>query len=217
MSNERRKELVHVSDSLSGILAQMSPDQQDAVADGLEFYIHQYRSLKEENDSVSVAAAIHSAVDNAVTEQIAADTEHTPTCGKACSFCCFLSVDVSIDEAELLVTHAEEKNIDIDYERLEKQAETKGDDYLKLNAKDRKCVFLTPFAVCGVYEHRPSSCRKLNVMTDPELCDTVNNLGAEVGRMVSIDAEIMTSASMNAIESGTMAEMILKYKNGKRD
>jgi hypothetical protein len=51
---------------------------------------------------------------------------------------------------------------------------------------------------------------KLIVVSDPKNCDTENNLGAQVGKLVDVEAEVLTAAALNATASGSMAEMLIK-------
>jgi len=211
MKNER-KEIIKISESLSGILQKMNPQQQEMVQGMFEHYMLQYRELRETNDAKSLAKGFHDLVQQAMDEEVAKQTEYEVTCGKGCSFCCYLQVDVSDDEAELLTEFAKEKNIDIDYSHLEKQLVDDADKHNKLPFQDRKCVFLDNFASCKVYEHRPSSCRKYLSVSEPSACDTDKNLGAEVGKLVNVEAEVITSSMLNARKSGSMAEMLILKK-----
>jgi len=209
---DQRKELVYISESLSDMLQQMTPQQQNIVQEMFTDYSYQYRTLRQTNDAKSLASAFHDSVQQAIDEQISEQTEYKVTCGKGCSFCCFQQVDISDDEAELLTEYSKEKNIKIDYSHLEKQLSKDTDEYNKLPIKDRKCVFLDGFASCSVYEHRPSACRKLISVSEPIACDTENNLGAEVGKLVSVEAEVLTSSMLNVRESGSMAKMLISKK-----
>jgi Fe-S-cluster containining protein len=203
---------LNISESLSGLLHQMTPQQQDKVSEMMAFYYEQYQELiaNNQNDRISVAAGIHRAVDQSLQSQIKQATEFEVSCGKGCSFCCFLRVDISNDEADLLTEYAKEQRVEIDYDKLKKQITHDNDDFMKLPAKDRKCVFLSDNGSCRVYKHRPNSCRKLIVVSDPKNCDTENNLGAQVGKLVDVEAEVLTAAALNATASGSMAEMLIK-------
>jgi len=204
---------INISDSLSSILEKMTESELEATRKMFSFYMEQYDTLRLENNAESVSSAMHGAIDGAMAD-IIKETKEKPSCGKGCSFCCFLQVDISDDEAVLLKEYSREIGVDIDYNHLEKQLSASNEEFLKLPLSERKCVFLDGFASCKVYEHRPSACRKLLVVSDPALCDTDKNMGAKVGRLVSVEAEVLTSSLLNARESGSMAKMLIKAKEG---
>jgi len=206
-----QKDIIFISESLNSLLKKMTNTQKETVKNMLHFYMNQYRDLIEKYDSISVAASIHTAIDEFIEKEISTTKEYKISCGKGCSFCCHLSVDISIDEAELLVEYCKEQNITIDQDKLKSQLTPNADIFNKLPIQDRKCVFLDESGCCTVYEHRPSACRKLIAISEPKFCDVDNYFGAKVSKLVSTEAEVMTSASLNAAkETGTMAEMLLK-------
>lgn len=203
---------IKISESLGGMLEQMDAQQVQVVRDMFTFYMEQYQDLRLGNNAESVSSAIHDTVSKAIEESIE-ESEHKVNCGKGCSFCCFQRVDISDDEATLILAYTEEIGFEIDYNLLERQAKTKNEkEYNDLRPRHRRCAFLDKEGDCSIYEHRPNSCRKLVVISDPNLCDTVKNKGAQVGKLVSIEAEVITAASLNIREAGSMAEMILKQK-----
>lgn len=203
---------IQISESLGGMLEQMDAQQVQIVQDMFQHYMEQYQDLRLNNNAESVVSSIHDTVDQATNENIE-KSEHTVSCSKGCSFCCFQRVDISDDEATLILAYTKEIGFEIDYELLERQAEAKDEkEFNALRPRHRRCVFLNKEGECSIYEHRPSSCRKLVVISDPNLCDTVKNKGAEIGKLVDIEAEVITSSSLNIRESGSMAEMILKQK-----
>jgi Fe-S-cluster containining protein len=201
---------VKISGVLGAMLEQMDIQQVGHLTDMFTFYMEQYQDLRVNNNAESVSSAIHDSVDKSVEESIE-KSEHEVKCGKGCSFCCFQRVDISDDEATLILSYTKEIGFDINHEVLERQAKTKDiNEFNDLTPKHRRCVFLDKEGDCSIYEHRPSSCRKLVVISDPALCDTVKNKDAETGKLVDIEAEVITAASLNIRESGSMAEMILK-------
>lgn len=204
---------IEISDSLGGLMKQMDGQQIQVVQEMFSHYMGQYAELRVENNAESVSSAIHDLVDQAMNELEAQHPNETVSCKSGCSFCCYQRVDISDDEATLLLAYSKEIGFEIDFDKLKKQSETKDEkDFMGLRPRHRRCVFLNKENECGVYEHRPSACRKLVVISDPKLCDTIANKGAEVGRLVSLEAEVVTSSSLNCTESGSMAEMILKHK-----
>ena len=198
------------------MLEQMDEQQTQIVRDMFKHYMEQYTELRVTNNAETVSSAIHDTVSRAMNESIM-KSEHKISCQRGCSLCCFQRVDISDDEATLLLSYSKEISYVIDYEILERQSKTKNvKEFNTLRPRHRRCVFLNEDNECGVYEHRPNSCRKLVVISSPDLCDTVKNKGAEIGKLVDIEAEVITSSSLNVRESGSLAEMILKQSNGEK-
>lgn len=201
---------IKISQSLSGILEQMDENQVAIVQDMFSFYMEQYQELRLNNNAESVSAAIHDSVSEFIDETIS-ESKHTSTCSKGCSFCCFQRVDISDDEATLIISYSKEIGFEIDLETLKHQQHAKSDiEFSILPTILKRCVFLDKKGECSIYKHRPSSCRKLVVMSDPKLCDTVSNPNGEIGKIVSLEAEVITSSSLNVRDFGSMSEMILK-------
>jgi Fe-S-cluster containining protein len=203
---------LYISQSLSDLIAKMDEDGVTYTRKMLEFYSEQYKSVREQSNGNTAVASIHDLIDECMQALVKKATDYTVSCQKGCSFCCYQRVDISDDEASLLVELAKLKGFEIDYQRLEKQLAAKDEkEFQQLRPRHRKCVFLQD-GDCAVYEHRPSACRKLVVVSDPKNCDTVSNRGAKVGKLADLEAEVVTAAALNVRESGSMAEMILKLR-----
>jgi len=200
---------VTISQSLQGLLSEMTPQQEQIVVGMFQHYMEQFSDLRTTNNAESVSDAVHKSIDACIEEAIEEKEDEVVSCGNGCSFCCFQQVDISDDEATLLTDYSREIEKEIDYDTLKRQLAA--EDYGSLPIKDRRCVFLEVDS-CSVYEHRPSACRKLIVVSDANLCDTEKNKGAEVKKLVNLEAEVMTSASLNFRESGSMAKMLIKSK-----
>jgi Fe-S-cluster containining protein len=203
---------VKMSHSLSGMIEQMDAHQVGLVKGMFADYMEQYASLRAKHNAEAVSTAIHNSVSSMIDESIE-ESKEVVTCGRGCSFCCFQRVDISDDEATLILSYTKEIGFEINYDVLKKQAETKDEkEFNALTPIDRRCTFLNKDGECSIYEHRPSSCRKLIVMTEPAFCDTVNDAGKQIGKLVNLEAEVITASSLNVRESGSLAEMILKQK-----
>jgi len=206
--------IVTVSDVLVELVSKMNHKQKEIVHKIFEFYMNQYRELKKTHNVESVVSTIHEEIDKKMEESSARiETGEKVTCRNGCSFCCFLKVDINDDEAMLLTEYSRKIGLDIDYEKLEKQKVKTDAEFLKLPYKDRRCIFLNKENSCSVYEHRPSACRKLLVVSKVECCDPENKSETQIKKLVNIEAEILSSSSLNVRESGGMVEMLLKTKN----
>ncbi len=134
---------------------------------------------------------------------------------KGCGHCCKTNVDVTDDEVNLLLEHIEEEKIELDWEKIKRQSNHDLSNWKDQAVPDRSCVFLNENNECKVYNYRPMNCRKLLVITDPKHCDIISYPKHQVGRINSIQAEILATAVGTATEFGPMAKMILKAnKNG---
>lgn len=203
-----------ISDSLSGLLKQMSEAQHKQTGEMLRFYCDQYNALKtvHENEEISVANAFSMNISEIMDEKVKMSPEPI-SCASGCSFCCYQKVDVSEAEAELVFRHALEQGFTIDFDRLSKQNVETEAEYMELPLKDRRCVFLQQGETCVVYEHRPSACRKLVVVSPQRDCDTETNKNGLVKRLVDVEAEVIYSAIMNSTKSGGLAGQIFTLKS----
>jgi len=203
--------LSYISATLKGA-AQMMNDKDRAMA--LDCYEHWHRECERIGGSgpaVNVAFTIHEIIDEHVAH-MRATSKHGPdiTCRSGCAGCCHLHVDIYPHEAALLLLTARERGIEIDTARLARQAGRTSDTWQELPLEDRRCVFLAHDQTCSVYEHRPGSCRKYLVKSDPERCDTTKYPGGEVAVVFDVQAEIVHSAAMTVYQAGSMAERLME-------
>ncbi len=129
-------------------------------------------------------------------------------CSKGCSGCCHYEVEITSDDAAVLKLVVDEGRV-IDRERLAVQAarERKSPAWRKFMSKENRCVFLGEDGACGIYEDRPSVCRKHVVTTPAAACTTE---GAAVAPVQVLLAEILLSAglSLEGVEFGSLAKML---------
>lgn len=123
-------------------------------------------------------------IDSIVHEKI----EKQSSCRKGCSYCCYINVDVSHLEAEILKPFVRDQ----DMPQLEKQKNLDFQDFLKLPYEDKKCIFLENNQ-CRVYNDRPLACRKYHVISDPELCNTKNGISTTL-----VAANLLLEIRVNA-------------------
>lgn len=143
--------------------------------------------------------------------------EHATSCFKGCSHCCKQNVAMSEDEAELLILHAEETKININWNTVKKQAKINPDKWFDQNNELRSCVFLNKDGTCKVYKFRPGICRLYTVFTDPKFCNVKKYLGHKVGQSISYRAEIILCGMWNVFdEIGNMPNMLLKALENRK-
>ena len=130
------------------------------------------------------------------------------SCSKGCSGCCHYEVEVTRDEAAVLKERVE-AGFAIDRARLAVQAarERRSAEWRRFGSADNRCVFLGAEGACGIYEDRPSICRKHMVTTPAAACTTD---GAAVAPVQVLLAEIALSAglSLDGVEFGSLAKML---------
>ena len=195
------------TDNLHMQLKQVNPDQFREIHRGIDFYMDQYEELKEQYGGMTTAYNFLENAQQIIDEQMEI-SDMKVECHKGCSLCCQINVDITEDEAELLVKHVADARIDIDINKLERQS--KADAWLKQTAEDRKCQFLDKDGACKVYEYRPMNCRRHLVITEPELCDAIKYPKGEVGRMSVFEAEAITTAIMTTCKTDSMPKLLLE-------
>ncbi len=173
------------------------------LVQALEHYISIYRKLKKQFKAPDRARIFHRLIDELTLEA----AKNYPNdfakiqCRKGCAFCCYQNVDVTFDEATLLI-----ETVQIDWPAVEAQA-------LFETNRSKRCVFLQEDNTCGVYENRPASCRKYLVVSAPSKCDLNNPENSGDVEVLGLrDPEVIASAAMNVSDSGPMATMLLKAR-----
>lgn len=144
---------------------------------------------------------------------------HTISCKRGCSFCCYYPVGISRFEAQLLVDYLDDD--DIAWLKAQSGHNNDVDSWKKMPNSQRKCVFLENNE-CSVYEDRPLNCRKMLVVSPPEMCD-MDLENSAVNGVVDLPLEAMTGVA-GYEEFGPLPEMLIKEyeikhkhkSNGKR-
>lgn len=194
---------------LLSALENMSPPQQKFAYQCMEHYKREWKRVSYKTNGPSVAYSVHCAIDERTKEMLATSPHAKDVkCGKGCAGCCQLNVDITKKEAQLLAHWMDEQGIEIDLQKLERQAATVPATWNELSIEDRRCVFLGEDNACKVYEHRPGVCRKYFVVTDPEFCDSVRHPDHEVGILFDLEAELMQAAAFKAHGVGGLATML---------
>jgi len=200
----------NISDSLKLLLNEASEPIKSYVKEGIDHYIREYKNKLQNFNSESVAYGFMKLVDQHIKNTPVPIGEKI-SCKKGCAYCCSINIDISAQEAILLIDYCKENKIEIDWQKLEIQKEYNHTNYLSLDKESRKCVFLSDDNTCKVYKYRPISCRKYISLDKPEKCNLENGK-QKLKRFVSPTAEIIASAVMNVTEFKPMASLLLKYK-----
>lgn len=166
--------------------------------------------LREFQPGVERGRALHEMMDR----ETGAVAMLPVTCGKGCSGCCHYEVEITSDDAAVLraVVLA---GRDIDYEKLSIQAarERRSPEWRRFFSSENRCVFLDGNGACGIYENRPSVCRKHLVTTPAANCTTD---GAAVAPVQVILADILLSAELSLEETsfGSLPKLLQKSLHG---
>lgn len=209
------------TESLGMVLRTATPAQRAGVVASLVALVGDCRRFLAEHpgDSRSLAYSLHALLDEAVAKHLEhlEDSDERPSCRAGCSACCYQHVVAWRGEAELLVDYCAEVGIEIDEQRLHVQAAAPSvPEWRQLSYEQRACVFLAVDGRCRVYEHRPAACRKLHVTTDPALCDTQRHPGGAVGRLVTVNAEVVATAGLVMGPAGDLSGLLLEAIEARR-
>jgi len=162
------------------------------------------------SNPLGVARDVHAAIDAVLDQDRRKDPDSAGIrCRKGCSHCCHEPVEIWPQEAAALVEAARTVGVELDRARIERQSRHTIESWRQQTHGERACVFLGEDGACRVYEFRPNACRKLLVVTDPELCNGENRAPDSVGRWFSWEAEIMESAALEVFGRGLMPAMLL--------
>lgn len=205
---QRRFPVMVMSEDLRRLLREATEPQLDVLGSMLLHYDTDLdRSIAENpGNEAGVAAGVLDAADQMVHDTMTRNPNARDVkCRKGCDHCCHLDVTISRAEAALLVMVAHDEDIAIDQERLRRQLP----GVRALPREDRACVFLKDGA-CSVYEMRPTACRKLLVVSDPDKCDTIKHPGGLQGRLPTPEAEVLWSVLMTRDKGGSMPAMLLE-------
>jgi Fe-S-cluster containining protein len=198
--------------NLSRVLKNVNKQQFFQIHEGVEYYISQYEKGKREYNGISAAASFQDTIQETIDKESKNNGRGEIRCGKGCSFCCHYHVDITDDEADLLIQFSKENNIKIDKPHLEKQKDKNVDNWDDLKYAERRCVFLNTDGSCRVYQRRPVSCRALQVITDPKLCSTEFK-SQNVGALSILDVDMMATGIINATRMDSMAKLLIEKIN----
>ena len=186
-----------------------TPEEFYQIHCGIEHYISQYQTGKKQTDGISAAFSFQQEVDKVIEKEKDSEYGKQVKCGKGCSFCCNYHIDITDDEADLLVEHTKEEGIVIDKAHLEKQKDKTLDTWKELKYVDRKCVFLDDKGACKVYKYRPISCRTLQVVTPASFCDAQSGV-KEVASFAILELDIISTGASNATRMDSMAKLLFE-------
>lgn len=182
-----------------------NPENQETIYQILNLingYKDQLAQLRRRN-RVGTIKEVYKAIDG-FFNKAPVENKKEIQCKEGCTACCFIDVDISGDEAAIIVNYCNENGIEIDREYLTKQAAVGRKTYSPLS----RCVFLKD-NLCTIYAVRPIACRKHWVKTDPALCDFSKNIVNQVGGYFDVNTEIVASAILNVDETGPFEKMLL--------
>ena len=191
---------------LLDFLERMPPDAAEHIKARVRHYGSEFKRIEQGNDSPSIAFTHHGLVDDGLADMMATDPNAARiSCKRGCGACCHLHVSIDRHEAALLAGLMVKDALTIDRERLQRQSTRDADTWNTLADGDRRCVFLSDENECQVYEHRPTACRKYQVVSDPKWCDSVRFPGHRVKILIAPQAEIVSAAAQMTYATGSLA------------
>jgi len=174
-----------------------------------EFFDKSTAQLLAAQSGAGRAELLHHMMDH----ELKASASMEVSCRKGCGGCCHYEVEVTQDESELLAEIIT-NGFSVDLKRLETQAtyERQGPEWAKFWSAENRCVFLSAEGSCGIYEDRPSICRKHSVITPASSCTT---LGEQVTPVQVPLAEILLSAALSipGAKHASLSKMVLATLN----
>jgi Fe-S-cluster containining protein len=182
-----------------------------------QHYEHEVlRMVAEGHAPHNIAHTLHGLVDESVTHTLATHPEgRNVRCRRGCAACCSLFVNITHEEAELLLLVIARDEIPVSWRRMQRQAQWSLADWGAQPLAERRCAFLSEGNECRVYEHRPTVCRKYMVISPPKRCDTVKHTAGQVAILAPIEAEFVASAALGVLDSGSMPRMLVQAKEAR--
>ena len=162
----------------------------DQILKLIDDYIIQLKKLRIQN-LIKTTTQVYNAIDSFFVNT-PEESKKEIQCKAGCTACCFIDVDISADEATVIIDYCRENDIEVDKAYLTEQAAIGRRSYSALS----RCVFLKD-NFCSIYPVRPIACRKHWVKTDPALCDFSKNIINQVGGFFNLNTEILASAMLN--------------------
>lgn len=144
-----------------------------------------------------------------VEEEIKKSAHIKTTCHRGCGYCCHLEVEITSDDAAVL-GEVVKNGYKIDFDKLKRLAnrDVRGQEWQAGVTTENSCVFLNENNECGIYLHRPISCRKHSVSSDPEFCKDVLQQNTKILYLPTV--EVILSAVINLPDGshGSFAKML---------
>ena len=144
-----------------------------------------------------------------VNEEIDREKEIESSCRKGCSACCYIEVEITSYELEILESLVRNGH-PIDRQRLALQAVREVADPLWKKGShlaQNKCVFLNPVGDCSIYEDRPVMCRRHSVTSPAALCATLD-APIVIRYFPKVDVIISADNEDPTLQIGPLAKML---------
>jgi Fe-S-cluster containining protein len=198
-----------ITQTLAGYLDGATPREFAHIVEQYQHVRDSMAGAQSRMSSADHAATTYLALDQAVTEAAQRDpVAKDVKCGAGCAHCCHIAVGVTRAEAPVIRAAARAAGVKLDAATLRLQAKHH-DTWDQLPFELRRCAMLGADNHCRIYAHRPTSCRKYHVVTDPADCDTLMRNGARVGIWVCVEAEIVASAAATVWGRISLPEALL--------
>lgn len=206
-------EFMPQTEAVIQMFGKAQPHERSVIGEMHLHYEGEIRSMVHQgHEPHNIAHSLNLEIDRSVAHTLKTKNGRKVTCKRGCGHCCKLHVSITEEEAALLQAAVEHARIELDWDKLRRQAQHSLKTWGEQPAGDRRCVFLSERNDCRVYEHRPAACRKYLVASDPQLCNTAKYPGGQVAVVVPLEGEVIASAMLAALEWGSLPKMLLKAK-----
>ena len=169
----------------------------EAEAPGLLIELDKERAFYKrirELKGVKVAVHLFYARMEEEIKHLKEDKQHTISCLNCkTGYCCHQQIDVSDDEAKVIVDFCNAVEIPIPHEYLKKQLATT--KFMQLKKGCSACVFLKDNR-CSIYPVRPAVCRTYFAVSSIHFCDMAKYPKHRVLQATSPPAELIKMAMM---------------------
>jgi len=200
-----------LSQTLVEVLQSLDSKHHESILKQLDDYIKTVKQMNVSSSYIEVAESLNKIVDDFMSKKIndvKVKLDKKISCSKGCDFCCYSEVTITMPEAINMLNYCIDHNIELKTEQLKIQAYK--NNFSEIKYADRRCTFLDENGSCKVYEVRPNSCRKHLVTTPANDCNQEKNIGGEVERVISLETELISSATFNVFESDRLSILILR-------
>lgn len=185
------------------------------IKSAIDFYQGQFKKM---NPGASRGRMFLRTVHEAIQHSKKNDAkEHEKvTCKSGCYGCCMQRVEISGDEADVLVEEIKKRDLKIDLEKVSRLGsyDIRPNEWWKLPEAEKRCVFLGEDNNCMVYEWRPAVCRKYFVTSPAKEChDPI--VGNKVSVFMIHEAELISTSMFDLDRSCESMPVALKRRLDK--
>ena len=194
-------------------LVNADPRRRENLLEALEAYGAEYLENKKEHPLDEVVGTYLLKLDElkAESSDFYDKNKLKVSCTKGCSHCCKILVNITEDEGKLIKKYVEDRGIKPAWGRAFAQLTAEEiSDWGKLPHSKRACMFLDSKGTCKIYEVRPGPCRLMEVVSNPNRCNSIKYPSGRTKNVASFDAELLYSAIINMSKTDTIPRIMTR-------